>query len=341
MRGFFQRQAQEILAEGIADEHVHLVVDEPHGYFGNAGGELFVFDAVELVYIEPYNLADVEIALSVRVERFEYFKFEQAQLAVGDDEEVAAAAGRVEKLQGAELLLELGELVAVVFEAVKFVPQLIQEQRFDELEDIRFAGVMGTEVAAFLRVHHTLEHGAEDGGRNLAPVDITAVEQGLAHLPVEAGIGQYFFEQFAVDVREGSQVFVEVFEALFWRRIEHLEELLDFGGQVAAVFAGALFDEILELLFVEDRGVFGEEAEQDAHEVHFERVTGIADFFEAVVQGAHQFGGFDIGRILFFIYFFLVADQEAEMLHIGHQFGQAEAGAAVVFQVVQPKLFKI
>ena len=146
------------MAKFVADEHVHLVVDEPHGDFGDACGEFFVFDAVELVDVEPKDVSDVGDALTGFVKLAEDFEFEEAQLAVGDDEEIAASASGIEEFEGAEFFVELGEFVVVVANGLELAPKLVEEERFDEFKDVCFAGVVGTEVAAFDRVHYALKH---------------------------------------------------------------------------------------------------------------------------------------------------------------------------------------
>ena len=52
-------------------------------------------------------------AWTARCTSAQHFQLQHAQFAVGDDEEVAAAAGGVEKGQRAQLLVELEQLVAV------------------------------------------------------------------------------------------------------------------------------------------------------------------------------------------------------------------------------------
>jgi hypothetical protein len=71
----------------------------------------------------------------------QHFQFQQPQLAVGDDEDVAAAAGGVEEGERAQLLVEVEQFVAVVADFSELGPQRIQEQRLDELENVFFAGV--------------------------------------------------------------------------------------------------------------------------------------------------------------------------------------------------------
>lgn len=91
------------MSEGFAGEGVHLMVYEPHGDFGDSCGPFFDFDAVHLVYIDFEEVVEIEKWLDLAafdgVVFFEYFYFEESEFSVGDDEEVAAAAGGVEEFE--------------------------------------------------------------------------------------------------------------------------------------------------------------------------------------------------------------------------------------------------
>ena len=101
-----ERDADVVLAEHVAHERVHLVVHEPHGDLRDLGGELLDLDAVELVHVHLHVGVDVEDALAAQ-EFLDDGELEDADLAVGDDEEVPAPAGGVEELQLGELFVEL------------------------------------------------------------------------------------------------------------------------------------------------------------------------------------------------------------------------------------------
>jgi hypothetical protein len=93
--GLLEGEAVEGLGEGFEDAEVGLVVHEPEGDLCDAGGPLFNLDAVELVDIDLGEAVDLDggEGLLGGVLGFEDVELEQAELAVGDDEEVAAAAG--------------------------------------------------------------------------------------------------------------------------------------------------------------------------------------------------------------------------------------------------------
>ena len=61
--GFLERQADEVLAEGFGKANVHLVIHQPHGHFGDAGGPFADLDAVEGVHIHQREALDVQFLL--------------------------------------------------------------------------------------------------------------------------------------------------------------------------------------------------------------------------------------------------------------------------------------
>src|SRR3546814_10815996 len=85
---------------------------------------------------------------------------------------------------------------------LQFHLQVVEEQRADQLEDVLFAGVVRAQVAAGFGVHHRLEHRAEDGRADAAPVQGAGFQQQVAHLRVERGQRQGFLEQLAVERSE-------------------------------------------------------------------------------------------------------------------------------------------
>ena len=82
-----------------------------------------------------------------RAELADHFGFQDPQFAAGDDEEVAAAAGGVEETPLARLFLKTpkaGAAAAVLagLEAIELGPQVVHEQRFEQLEDVLLGGVV-------------------------------------------------------------------------------------------------------------------------------------------------------------------------------------------------------
>ena len=175
-----------------------------------------------------------------RRRELENFDFQQAQFAVGDDEEIAAAAGRIEKAESRELFVEAPQFGFAAFGALEFGAQVVEEKRADDFEDVALAGVMPADLPALLRLHDGLKERAEDGGRDARPVEARAGQQGVAHVAVEVGEAEVFRKEFAVDVGECGQSFVEVLLALVGRRVEHVEEPREMRAEVGAVFGGVV-----------------------------------------------------------------------------------------------------
>ncbi len=85
---------------------------------------------------------------------------------------------------------------------------------------------------------------------------------------------------------------------------------------------------------LENACVFGEQAEQQAHQQHFERMTVVARSLERIVQLAHALGRLDVDRVLRCDGLRPVAGDEGEMLDALVQVGEIEIGFGVLFQIV-------
>src|SRR3546814_12041951 len=96
----------------------------------------------------------------------ENFQLQQAQLPAGDDQEVAATAGRVQEFQRGQLAVQAGELLFVVSGLVQAHLPVVEEQRAATLEDVLLSGVVRARVAWRLAFRHRLEHrGSHSEGR--------------------------------------------------------------------------------------------------------------------------------------------------------------------------------
>src|SRR6185437_10105615 len=96
-----------------AQQVVHDVVHHPHRCLGNAPRELSQLRAVELIHVDPGKLRNVQqsaeltISIPLIVDQLsDEFDLQQAQFSIGDDQEVAAAAGRIEEPHAAKPLVE-------------------------------------------------------------------------------------------------------------------------------------------------------------------------------------------------------------------------------------------
>jgi hypothetical protein len=96
-------------------------------------------------------------------------------------------------------------------------------------------------------------------------------------------------------------------------------------------------DEEVEGVGVEDAGIVGEEAEEEADEEDLAAVVGIAGVFEGVGQLGHEVGGGDVDGGFFGEGVRPVAGDEGEVLHVAVEFleGEIRHERAVGVQVVE------
>ena len=105
---------------------------------------------------------------------------------VGDDEEIAGAAGGVEDPDPGDALAQVEQLAGIVPRLRPAGAQVVKKERVEHLEDVRHAGVVHAERAALLVIGDGLDHGAENVGVDLRPVETADVEEIGARDPAEA-----------------------------------------------------------------------------------------------------------------------------------------------------------
>ncbi len=120
--------------------------------------------------------------------------------------------------------MKLLQTLAVALNPFKFSTPFIEKQRFNQLENIFFTGVMRTQISPQRRIHHRLKQAAENCRGNPAPVQCATVQQKLAHPGVKSGVRQKFSEQTAIDIGKRGNLLIQFFQALFRRNIQHLKQ---------------------------------------------------------------------------------------------------------------------
>ncbi len=175
-----------------------------------------------------------------------------------------------------------------------------------------------------LGLHDGLEERAENGGGNARPVLGATRQQRVAHVAVEISKAQVFVEQVAVDVGKGSQRFVEIFLPFLRRSVEDFKEPRQVQAQIRAVRRRAVFQVEPEGFALENAGVLGEQAEQDADEKTFQVVARVAARLQRVVKIAHDFDGLDVDGVLLLKFMLLVAGNEREVLDVTMKIGERE-----------------
>ena len=224
-----QRDARVVLPERLAQAAVHDVIHHPQRRLGDAGRKLQNFDAVELIDVHHRERRHILHGLPLRAVNFEqHLDLQFAQLPVGDDQEVAAAAGRIEEAHLAQALLEAQQIrpptpAALRADTLKFRAQLIEEERLDHLEDVLLGRVMSADRAAVVRVHHRLKQRPEDRRRDPRPVEPRRLDQQPAQRRVEVGRSDPLLEEIAVDERERRQIRIQICGAPIFPRVQHRE----------------------------------------------------------------------------------------------------------------------
>lgn len=94
-RALAQGEADVVLPECLGEPDVHLVIRQPHRSCGDARRPFPDFDAVESVDVDQRQVWHGDVLLLAAMERLEDLDFKKPQFAVRNDEEVAAAAGRI------------------------------------------------------------------------------------------------------------------------------------------------------------------------------------------------------------------------------------------------------
>jgi len=220
-----------------------------------------------MVHIDLGHGRDIEQlnrALGPEANFLQDLDLEIAQFSIRNDEEIAAAAGGIEKGQGAELVVKRLQCLAAAgvlprHQPPEFSAQLVEKKRLDHLQDVFFARIMCAFRPPLLAIHNRLKQRAEDRGRNLLPIETTGVQQLVAHPTVEIGKRQALMEQRAVDIGKACEIGVELLAASVLRRVENLEELRQERAEVGSVLARAIAQKLLENAErLENAGVVGE-----------------------------------------------------------------------------------
>ena len=125
-------------------------------------------------------------------------------------------------------------------------------------------------------------------------------------------------------------------------RVEHGEQLAELGAEVVAVGGGVLLQQRPELGRVEDGGVLGEEAEEQAHQQHLQGVAGVAVGQQRIVELGHELGGLGVGGVFGALGAgWSVAGEEAEQVQVLGQLGQGKVVAQVLVEVVEAQAGKV
>ena len=267
-----------------------------------------------------------------------------AQREVGLGQEVTRAAGGVEEGHSGYALLKGQQLPTAAtrfsdgFEVVKLVAQPIEEKRVDDAVNVLHRGVVHAARTTRFGVEGTLKHGAEDGGRDAAPVESL---RGIDHQRMNGfgaehrylpgvGLRGRDVEKSAVDIGQlGERTFIGV--ALVMRRVEDTEETDQFETEDLGHFDQRLEVAKEESPLAEEPRVVRIEAEDDAHAEHIEVAERLGrcgvDVVrqEQVVDLPDQLAGTDGQRFLLLAdALHLGIDEEVEAVELLGEVGQGD-----------------
>ena len=140
---------------------------EHEGDFGQLDGEGIEVDAVEILQRDG---AFERLLFAQLVEPPEDVAFEALDLAIGDEEEIAGAARRIEDAEAAQGGEDFAEFADVLSRGFDALAPRADDGGADDFLDVELAGEVGAEGVARFGVHAVLEEGAEDFGLHLRPV---------------------------------------------------------------------------------------------------------------------------------------------------------------------------
>ena len=119
---------------------------------------------------------------------------------------------------------------------------------------------MHTTASASLGVEGALEHSAEDGWRNLAPVEVkTCVsKQGFFQFFCKLWYLYFLFKQTSIRVRECLQICLQILASLLLRSVQYFEQVTQSSAQILCLIG---YQEIMELVMGKDSCILSIQAE--------------------------------------------------------------------------------
>ena len=125
--------------------------------------------------------------------------------------------------------------------------------------------------------------------------------------------------------RRGLVSRIQVDLAARLRCVEYLEQFGQTATGVRSVRCRAVVKQVEEdVPRLEDAGVGGEQAENDAHQEPFQVVASVTRGFQRIVKPPDQLGGLDVDGVLIAERPALHAEDEAERLYMARQLGERE-----------------
>ena len=298
VRLLLQREVRlHVDAQQLFQLAVHLLLHEDDRGPGDARGPRVDLDAVELRQLDDRARTH---APGDRGEPGDDAVLDAAQLPIGDDQEVAGAARRVEVVGLGERGLEVVEGAAVVPRRQHLLLDGVEEQRPQHLEDVRLGRVVRAEFAAGLLRLDLLEHGPEHHRVDLRPVVGSHPHELVAHLVGEVRDRVAAAEQPSVHVGERLEARINADRPIGFRLVERLEKQgekraeRERRGRRAVWPHEQAFEQALGTFAAPDSGVVAEVQEQYAHQQGLRGLFVVTSVHQGPVQVGHELGGLRI-----------------------------------------------
>ena len=274
------------------------MVGQPQRDLGDLAGPVIHLDAEHLVHIDAgHDGADQLPGVVAAIPRPQRIQFQPPQFAIGNHEEVAAAAGGVEDPHAAQAPEQRIEPPRIPARRRQFGPQRVQEKRVQAFQDVLFGRVVLAAPPALRAILDGLEQAAENGGRDAGPIDLAAFQQRGAH----GGIGFRHraggSEQPTIHIGKGAQALIHRLLPRILRLRQRDMDAADQRADIGAILRGALFDQFPEGAGFEDAGAVGEQAEQRPHHPQVEVPAPEPVILQQVMQRAELFSGFLVHRV--------------------------------------------
>lgn len=311
---------------------------EHHRDLGEFDGEGVDIEAVKILRGEVGQAHLAALGLGgVGLKFFVDAGFEAFQLAVGEVEKIAAAAGGIEDVEMLDTVEEIAEAFGGLRAFDLLAPRL-HDGGADDLHDIGGVREVRARGVAFVLVEGLLEDGAEDFRLHLRPIaGGTLTEEddlGAAELD-----GSGFGEEAAVEIRDAFEPAAAGATGVV-HGLEEAVEQIERGG------VHALVEETRDEIFFEEPDVFGKEGDEHLEREALREGAGDAALDEFVEAAGELGGGFagdgdvivgEDGRGL-------AGEEKRERAVSGGQIGERDAADGRIhlrFEIVDVKLVEV
>jgi len=253
-----------------------------HGDLGRFDGERIDVQAIELASIDV-DEAGLDVG-EFGSEAFADAGFQAFHFAVGEVEEVAGAAGRIEDAQGGEALQEFEQAPGGA-RRVDGVGPGIDDRRLDDLHDVGWEGEVSAEGVALFLAQRMLEERAENLGGDFRPVGVAGFAD-LGQLVFDRELdGGGHGEQAAVEVADAFEAAAGIAGGIVHRLEERMEEVVSLGGGLT------VFDDVGDGVLGQQPDVLGKKGNEQLEDETLAGLEGDVTGLELGVEQGQAIGG--------------------------------------------------